>query len=137
MLRLTLTAMPSSQGRSDPPSGSTLARSRQASRNVSETASSAVDQLPVSRNARLYTAREYSSNSRLKASESPTRTRARKLGSIYLHCPPATSRFPSRPRLATFPGRICPSPLQQCSPPEREVGAPPHIPAGCIVVLMR
>jgi len=52
-LRATLRAMPSSQGRSEPPSGLTVPRSRQASRNVSDTTSSAADQLPVSRNAWL------------------------------------------------------------------------------------
>jgi hypothetical protein len=40
MLRATLRAMPSSQGSSEPPSGLTVPRSRQASRNVSETTSS-------------------------------------------------------------------------------------------------
>lgn len=61
-LRDTVTAMPSSNGRSDSPPASILPRFRQASRNVSETASVA-DQSAVSRKPRLQTARAYSSKS--------------------------------------------------------------------------
>lgn len=46
-------AMPSSQGFSEPPSGSTLSLVRQAARKVSDIASSASAQLPVSRRAWL------------------------------------------------------------------------------------
>ncbi|KOU60396.1 hypothetical protein ADK57_31055 [Streptomyces sp. MMG1533] len=49
VLRVTLVATPSSQGRREPPSSATFARSRQASRKVSETTSSASAQSPVSR----------------------------------------------------------------------------------------
>jgi hypothetical protein len=42
-----------SHGSSEPPSARIAPRARQASRNVSDTTSSAVDQLPVSRNAWL------------------------------------------------------------------------------------
>src|SRR5215831_8364643 len=73
--------MPSSQGRSDPPACCTVPRSRHASRKVSDTTSSAADQFPLIRNARLYTARAHSSNSTPNASGSPARTRARRLGS--------------------------------------------------------
>src|SRR5439155_1423059 len=44
---VTFTAMPSSQGRSDPPACWTVPRSRHASKNVSDTTSSAADQFPV------------------------------------------------------------------------------------------
>ncbi len=44
---------PGSRGSSEPPSGLTVPRNRQALRNVSDTTSSAADQLPVSRNAWL------------------------------------------------------------------------------------
>ena len=94
-LRVTLTAMPSSHGRSDPPSGLTVSRSRQASRNVSETTSSAADQLPLRPRAYRYTACACSSNSAANASGSPARTRSRTLASTLRYCPDATVTFSS------------------------------------------
>ena len=93
-LRQTLTAMPSSQGCSDSPLGSILALRRHASRNVSETTSSAADQFAVSRKPRLYTARAYSSKIKPNASGSPARMRARRFGSTYfpVRSPPRGSR---------------------------------------------
>nr|WP_245806372.1 hypothetical protein [Cryptosporangium aurantiacum] len=49
VFRAVFVAMPSNQGSSGPPSASSRPRHRQASRNVSETASSAADQSPSSR----------------------------------------------------------------------------------------
>src|SRR6185312_16826850 len=80
-LRDTLAAMPSSHGRRGSLPGSILSLRRHASRNVSETTSSAADQFAVSRKPRLYTAWAYSSKNTPKASGSPARTRARRFGS--------------------------------------------------------
>jgi hypothetical protein len=85
--------MPSSHGRSEPPSGATRCRNRQASRNVSETTSSAADQFPVSPAAYRYTAWACSSKSVANASGSLARTRARMLGSTLIFCPGATVAF--------------------------------------------
>src|SRR5258708_11225488 len=111
MFRFTLTAIPSSQGRSDPPSGRTVRCSRQASRKLRETAASAADQSPLCLKAWLYTARQCSSNSAPNASVSPARTRARsssRLSSIRIHCPPAATWFPRQARRAHHSPARCP-----------------------------